>query len=105
MLSNNVIQNMVNSADIFVFMKGTPDEPRCGFSYNTISIIKSLGHPFKSFDILTDEEMRQMVKEYSDWPTYPQVFIKGQLIGGNDIITEMFESGELQNLINELQTH
>ncbi|MFA5584644.1 MAG: Grx4 family monothiol glutaredoxin, partial [Bacteriovoracaceae bacterium] len=90
------IKTLLNSSKIVVFMKGNADAPMCGFSANTTAILKHLGVPFKTFNILNDEEIRQGLKEYSNWPTYPQVYVNGKLIGGNDIVTEMFQSGELQ---------
>ena len=93
------IQRLIGSSDLFLFMKGTPDFPQCGFSANVIGILHSLGVEFNTFDILTDMDIRQGVKEYSNWPTYPQLYLKGELLGGNDIITEMFHSGELKQVL------
>ncbi len=93
------IKTLLNSSKIVVFMKGNADAPMCGFSANTTAILKHLGVPFKTFNILNDEEIRQGLKEYSNWPTYPQVYVNGKLIGGNDIVTEMFQSGELQEYL------
>jgi monothiol glutaredoxin len=93
------IEEIINSDQIVIFMKGNTDFPQCGFSANTTAIFKHLGQNFTTFDILTDMEIRQGLKEYSNWPTFPQVFWKGKLIGGNDIITEMFENGDLQELL------
>jgi len=93
------IKTLLNSSKIVVFMKGNADAPMCGFSANTTAILKHLGVPFKTFNILNDEEIRQGLKEYSNWPTYPQVYVNGKLIGGNDIVTEMFQSGELQEFL------
>ncbi|MCY4523940.1 MAG: Grx4 family monothiol glutaredoxin [Halobacteriovoraceae bacterium] len=93
------IEKLLNSSDAFLFMKGVPTAPQCGFSANTVAILSSLGVPFKSFDILEDPELRQAVKEHSSWPTYPQLYYKKQLVGGNDIITEMYQSGELAKLL------
>ena len=95
------IEKMLKISDIFLFMKGTPQAPRCGFSANTVGILDSLGVSFNTFDILSDPDLRQAVKDYSNWPTYPQLYFKGQLVGGNDIIVEMFESGELAKLLKE----
>lgn len=94
------IKNLIGSSDVFVFIKGTPDMPQCGFSANVIGILNHLQVPFKTFNILADMDIRQGVKEFSNWPTYPQLYFKGQLMGGNDIITEMFENGELQKVIS-----
>jgi monothiol glutaredoxin len=80
-------------------MKGNADFPQCGFSANSVSILKHLNQPFKTFDILQDNDIRQGLKEYSNWPTFPQLYFNGKLLGGNDIITEMFEEGELQEVL------
>lgn len=93
------IKNLISSSDVFLFMKGVPEFPECGFSANTIGILNTLETPYKTFNILTDMYIREGVKQFSNWPTYPQLYFKGQLVGGNDIITEMFEAGELQELI------
>ncbi len=96
---NQRIQRLISSSDIFLFMKGTPEVPRCGFSANVVGILNSLNANFKAFDILSDMGIRQGIKDYSGWPTYPQLYFKGELIGGNDIITEMFETGELEGTL------
>lgn len=93
------IEALVNSAEIFVFMKGNPFSPMCGFSANTCGLLNQIGKEYKTFDILTDMDIRQGLKEYSNWPTFPQVYFKGKFIGGNDIVTEMFESGDLKELL------
>ena len=93
------IQSIIASDDLVLFMKGNSDFPQCGFSANTVAILKHLGSSFTTFDILTDMDVRQGLKEYSNWPTYPQLYFKQKLIGGNDIITEMFENGELKELL------
>jgi len=93
------IEAMIGSSDIFIFMKGTPDQPQCGFSYNTVEIMRTLNHPFRTFDVLSDPDIRQGVKEFSNWPTIPQIYIKGNFVGGNDIITELKMSGELDTLV------
>lgn len=92
------IQSMVDSSDIFLLIKGTPQRPQCGFSANTVAIIETLGVPFQTFDILSDESIRTAAKDFSTWPTFPQVYLKGEFIGGNDILTEMYEAGELQKM-------
>ena len=97
---NEQIKELLNSSKIVIFMKGNADMPMCGFSANTSAIFKHLAVPFKTFNILNDEEIRQGLKEYSNWPTYPQVYVNGKLIGGNDIVTEMFQSGELQEYLS-----
>jgi monothiol glutaredoxin len=95
------IESLLKSSNIVLFMKGNAEMPMCGFSANSVSILKKLGVSFKTFNILNDPEIRQGLKDYSNWPTYPQLYIKGQLIGGNDIITEMFQTGELQDYLKK----
>ena len=97
---NTRIENLIKSSRVFLFMKGNPEAPQCGFSANVISILSSLQVSYKTFDILTDMEVRQGVKDFASWPTYPQLWVDGELVGGNDIIMEMFESGSLQELLN-----
>jgi monothiol glutaredoxin len=93
------IETLLNGSKIVLFMKGNAEMPQCGFSANSIAILKHLGVNFSTFNILNDPEIRQGLKEYSNWPTYPQLYVKGQLIGGNDVITEMFKNGELQEFL------
>ena len=93
------IEEILASGKIVLFMKGNSEMPQCGFSANSVAILKHLGVGFKTFNILNDPEVRQGLKEYSNWPTYPQLYVNGKLIGGNDIITEMFKSGELQEYL------
>ena len=95
------IESLLQSSKVVLFMKGNAQMPQCGFSANSIAILKNIGVPFKTFNILNDAEVRQGLKEYSNWPTYPQLYINGKLVGGNDIITEMFKSGELQEYIKD----
>ncbi|MDP3727837.1 MAG: Grx4 family monothiol glutaredoxin [bacterium] len=95
------IEDMIKKNKIFIFMKGTPDAPECGFSMRTIEILKSYKVEFGYFNILEDEEIRQAVKEYSNWPTIPQVYINGRFIGGCDITEELHKSGKLKKLIEE----
>lgn len=90
------IESIIGSADIVLFMKGTPDFPQCGFSANVIGILNSMGVGYRTFDILADMDIRQGIKDYANWPTFPQLWVKKQLIGGNDIISEMYEAGELK---------
>jgi len=99
-LRGEKLKALTNKAPIMVFMKGTRDEPRCGFSRTLVQILNEAGAKYETFDILADEEVRQNLKTYSNWPTYPQVYVKGQLIGGLDIIKEMKESGELQDALS-----
>lgn len=93
------IKALIGSGDIVLFMKGNVVQPQCGFSANTSQILNMVGKQYKTFNILSDEEIRQGLKEFSNWPTFPQLYIKGQFVGGNDIVTEMYESGELQELL------
>ena len=93
------IDEIVRSDDIVLFMKGTELFPQCGFSSRAVAILEHLQVPFKTVDVLQDPEIRQGIKEYSDWPTIPQLYVKGQFVGGSDIMMEMFESGELQQLV------
>lgn len=96
------IKSIIASDKIVLFMKGNANFPQCGFSANSVAILKHLQKPFSTFDILQDMDVRQGLKEYSNWPTFPQLYVNGQLVGGNDIITEMFEDGELQELLKEI---
>ncbi len=89
------IKSLLASSEILLFMKGTPDMPMCGFSANVVSILNAVNVSYKTFNILEDMDIRQGLKEYSNWPTFPQLYVKGKLIGGNDIIMEMYEDGEL----------
>ncbi|MDP6833701.1 MAG: Grx4 family monothiol glutaredoxin [Prochlorococcaceae cyanobacterium ETNP1_MAG_9] len=89
------IQNLINSSPIMVFMKGTKLMPQCGFSNNVVQILNALGMSFETFDVLSDTEIRQGIKDYSNWPTIPQVYLKGEFLGGSDILIEMYNSGEL----------
>lgn len=93
------IETLLNGSKVVLFMKGNADMPQCGFSANSVAILKHLGVNFSTFNILNDPEIRQGLKEYSNWPTYPQLYVKGQLIGGNDVITEMYKNGELQEFL------
>ncbi|PIP95922.1 MAG: monothiol glutaredoxin, Grx4 family [Bdellovibrio sp. CG12_big_fil_rev_8_21_14_0_65_39_13] len=92
------IKNLISSSDIFLFMKGVPEAPMCGFSANVIGILQQMNVPFKTFNILEDYDLRDAIKAYSNWPTYPQLYFRQKLIGGNDIVTELYESGELEEL-------
>ncbi len=96
---NERIKGLINSSKIFLFMKGNPEMPQCGFSANVVGILNAMNAQYKTFDILTDMDIRQGVKEFSNWPTYPQLYVDGQLIGGNDIIMEMYEGGELEAVL------
>jgi monothiol glutaredoxin len=90
------IETLITSSPVFVFMKGNKLMPQCGFSNNVVQILHSLAVPFDTFDVLSDMEIRQGIKEYSDWPTIPQVYVNGEFIGGSDILIEMYNSGELR---------
>ncbi len=92
------IQSMVDSSEIFLLIKGTPQRPQCGFSANTVAIIETLGVPYQTFDILSDELIRTAAKDFSAWPTFPQIYLRGEFIGGNDILMEMYDAGELQKM-------
>jgi monothiol glutaredoxin len=93
------IRSEVNSNEIVLFMKGTQAAPACGFSAQVVRILDHLGVAFKSHDIYESEELRQGIKDYSNWPTIPQLYVRGEFVGGCDIVTEMFRSGELQQLL------
>ncbi len=94
------IADIVKGNDVVLFMKGTALFPQCGFSSRAIAILDRLGSPYETVDVLQDPEIRQGIKEYSDWPTIPQLYVKGEFVGGSDIMMEMFESGELQELLS-----
>jgi monothiol glutaredoxin len=94
------IDALVKSNDVVLFMKGTALFPQCGFSSRAIAILEHLGTPYETVDVLQDQEIRQGIKEYSDWPTIPQLYIKGEFVGGSDIMMEMFESGELKSMVS-----
>ena len=95
------IQAYIDSAPVFLFMKGTPMFPQCGFSARVVQILKHSGVEFKSTNVLETPEIRDGIKEFSNWPTIPQLYIKGEFIGGCDIVTEMYQTGELQSLLSE----
>jgi monothiol glutaredoxin len=90
------IETLIQSSPIFVFMKGSKLMPQCGFSNNVVQILNSLGLSFETFDVLSDMEIRQGIKAFSEWPTIPQVYVNGEFIGGSDILIEMYNSGELR---------
>lgn len=97
------IEDVVNRSDVVLFMKGTALFPQCGFSSRAVAILDHLGVAFETVDVLQDPEIRQGIKDYSDWPTVPQLYVKGEFVGGSDIMMEMFEAGELQQLLTEKQ--
>jgi monothiol glutaredoxin len=101
MSANERIDELVKSNDVVLFMKGTPLFPQCGFSSKAIAILDHLNVEYASVDVLQDMEIRQGIKEYSDWPTIPQLYVKGEFLGGSDIMMEMYEAGELQELVEE----
>jgi monothiol glutaredoxin len=93
------INDLVKQNKIMVFMKGTKLMPQCGFSNNVVQILNVLGVPFETCDVLSDPEIRQGIKEYSSWPTIPQVYVNGEFIGGSDILIELYQKGELQQMV------
>jgi monothiol glutaredoxin len=95
------IDEIVKNNQVVLFMKGTPLFPQCGFSSRAVTILEHLGVPFESVDVLQEPEIRAGIKDYSDWPTIPQLYVKGEFVGGSDIMLEMFQSGELQQLVGE----
>ena len=97
--AENRIGEIVKNNAVVLFMKGTPLFPQCGFSSRAVTILEHLGVPFETVDVLQDPGIRQGIKEYSDWPTIPQLYVKGEFVGGSDIMMEMFKSGELQQLV------
>ena len=101
--TNTRLDEIVNASDVVLFMKGTALFPQCGFSSRAVAILDHLGVKFETVDVLQDPEIRQGIKEYSDWPTIPQLYVKGEFVGGSDIMMEMFEAGELQQLLDEKQ--
>eukprot|EP01030_Chromulinospumella_sphaerica_P020853 gene20853-20777_t len=98
---NSRIDNEVKSNDVVLFMKGTPDMPMCGFSGRSVQILQHVGVPFKGINVLDSAELRQGIKDYTNWPTIPQLYVKGEFVGGSDILMEMFQSGELKQLFTE----
>jgi monothiol glutaredoxin len=95
------IDNEVKSNDVVVFMKGTPQFPQCGFSGQVVQILDYIGVPYKGINVLDSDDLRQGIKAYAQWPTIPQLYVKGEFVGGCDIIREMFQAGELQSLLKE----
>lgn len=93
------IDNLVSQNKILVFMKGNKLMPQCGFSNNVVQILNTLGVPYETVDVLSDYEIRQGIKEYSNWPTIPQVYINGEFVGGSDVLIELYQQGELQQLV------
>ena len=97
------IQNAISENPVILFMKGTPDQPMCGFSARTVAILQTVGRPFAAVDVLPDPRIRQELSALSNWPTIPQLFVNGELVGGCDIVTEMYESGELHQTLGAEQ--
>ena len=98
---NARIKEQLESHDVLLYMKGTPDFPQCGFSGQTIAALNAIGKPYSYVNIFEDQEVREGLKAYSNWPTFPQLYVKGELIGGCDIVIEMYHSGELKTLLEE----
>ncbi len=98
---NSRLTSLVGENDVVLFMKGTPLFPQCGFSSRAVAILDHCGIAYESVDVLQDMEVRQGIKEFSDWPTIPQLYVKGEFVGGSDIMMEMFEAGELQQMLDD----
>ena len=101
METKKIINQMIKENDVCLFMKGTPESPQCGFSMAVSNVLKHLNVKFKGINVLEDENLRQGIKDFSDWPTIPQLYIKSEFIGGCDIVKEMFEKGELKKILVE----
>ncbi|WP_297371688.1 Grx4 family monothiol glutaredoxin [Acidocella sp.] len=95
------IQNRIDAAPVLLFMKGTPLFPQCGFSARVVQVLRHAGVPFASVNVLEEPEIREGIKQFSNWPTIPQLYVKGEFVGGCDIITEMYQTGELQTLLTD----
>ena len=102
MSTQEKIQQLISENDIALFMKGTPQFPQCGFSSKVVMLLNACGVKFASVNVLEDPEIRQGIKDFSQWPTIPQLYVKGNFIGGSDIVNEMYASGELQELLKEI---
>jgi monothiol glutaredoxin len=98
---NSRIEDQLKSHDVLLYMKGTPHFPQCGFSGQTVAALNAVGKPYATVNILEDQEIREGLKIYSSWPTFPQLYVNGELIGGSDIVIEMYHSGELAELLNQ----
>ncbi len=96
---NERIKDQIEKNPVLLYMKGTPDFPQCGFSGQTVAALKAVGRPFAYVNIFEDPEIREGLKAYSNWPTFPQLYVDGELVGGSDIVVEMFHSGELKNML------
>ncbi|EIZ79696.1 glutaredoxin-related protein [Novosphingobium sp. Rr 2-17] len=99
MATTDRIKQIIGDHDIVLFMKGIPAAPKCGFSASVVKVLDALGAPYESVDVLEDPFLRDGIKEYSDWPTIPQLYVRGEFVGGSDIVREMYASGELQTMI------
>ena len=99
---NKKIEEQLESNQVLLYMKGTPDFPQCGFSGQTVAALKTIGKSFAFVNIFEDPEIREGLKRYSNWPTFPQLYVKGELIGGSDIVIDMFHSGELKTLLDDV---
>jgi len=97
---NARIEDQLKSHDVLLYMKGTPDFPQCGFSGQAIAALNAIGKPYSTVNIFEDQDVREGLKVYSNWPTFPQLYVKGELIGGSDIVIEMYHSGELKTVID-----
>ena len=97
------IEDQLKSHEVLLYMKGTPDFPQCGFSGQVVAAMNAIGKPFAFVNIFEDQEIREGLKTYSNWPTFPQLYVKGELIGGSDIIVEMYNSGELKKILDDLE--
>jgi len=95
------IKAQISAQPVVLFMKGTPDFPQCGFSAQTVAALRAVGTPFHAVNIFEDPELRDAIKQYSNWPTFPQLYVKGELIGGCDIALQMYQNGELKELVDE----
>lgn len=100
---NSRIEEQLNAHEILLYMKGTPDFPQCGFSGQAVAALNAIGKPYAFVNIFEDPEIREGLKAYSSWPTFPQLYVKGELVGGSDIVIEMYNSGELQELLEGVQ--
>ena len=101
--TKELIENNINTNEVCLFMKGTPDSPECGFSMAVVNMLKILEVNFKSVNVLSDQSIREGIKKFSEWPTVPQLYVKKEFVGGCDIVKEMFENGELKKLFDEKQ--
>jgi monothiol glutaredoxin len=98
---NERIEEQLGEHNVLLYMKGTPDFPQCGFSGQTVAALNAIGKPFAFVNIFEDQEIREGLKVYSNWPTFPQLYVKGELVGGSDIVVEMYNSGELKELLED----